>query len=224
MAYDRTVRGTNGNDFYRGDGTAERLLGRGGNDDIAGAGGDDYIDGGDGNDLIDGGSGNDILIGGGGNDLIEGGRGSDRLTGGDGNDLLSGGAANDELIGGSGNDLLIGGAGQDRMSGGTGADTFVFLAGDTAVPTARADRIVDFSRAEGDRIDLQGIDARPSQAGDQAFAFIGRSAFSGTAGELRFALRDGFTVIEADVNGDGLADGRVVLDGVHNLTSSDFIL
>lgn len=216
MAYDRTVRGTAGNDYYRGDGTAERLLGLGGNDDIGGGGGDDYIDGGDGNDSIDGGSGNDLLFGGTGNDLIEGGRGNDRLDGGDGNDLLSGGTGNDELRGGSGNDLIIGGAGKDLMSGGSGADTFQLLAGDTAVPVAKADRITDFSRAEGDRIDLSSI------GGD--FSFVGRSAFSGQAGELRFAIRDGYTVVEADVNGDGQADGRIVLDGAHQLVANDFVI
>lgn len=215
MAYDRTVRGTNGNDIYYGDGTAERLLALGGNDTIYGYGGDDYIDGGDGNDLIDGGAGNDILIGGTGNDLIEGGRGNDQLSGGDGNDLLSGSWGNDELSGGSGNDLLIGGAGQDVMTGGSGADTFQFLAGDTALSVAKADRITDFSHAQGDRIDLSGIDD---------FTFIGRSAFSGTAGELRYAIRDGYTVIEADVDGNGSADGRIVLDGTHHLVANDFVL
>ena len=224
MAFARTVRGTNGNDLYEGDGTAERLLGLGGNDTIYGCGGNDTIDGGDGNDLLDGGDGNDTLIGGTGNDLIEAGAGNDRATGGEGNDLLSGGAGNDELSGGGGNDLLIGGAGQDVLSGGGASDTFVFGAGDTAVALARADRITDFSRAEGDRIDLAGIDANVRTGSDDAFSFVGRAAFSGTAGELRFAVRDGYTVIEADVNGDRVADGRIVLDGAHYLTASDFIL
>ena len=37
------------------------------------------------------------------------------------------------------------------------------------------------SRAEGDRIDVSGIDADSGTAGDQAFSFVGRAAFSGAA-------------------------------------------
>ena len=38
------------------------------------------------------------------------------------------------------------------------------------------DRILDFSRAQGDRIDLRGVDANEQVDGDQAFQFIGQAS------------------------------------------------
>jgi Ca2+-binding RTX toxin-like protein len=58
-----------------------------------------------------------------------------------GDDALEGGARNDVLRGGDGNDVLTGGLGGDR---------FVFDA------TDGADAIIDFSRAQGDRVVLEG--------------------------------------------------------------------
>ena len=50
-------------------------------------------------------------------------------------------------------DVLQGGTGDDTLTGGTGADTFIFVEGHGA------DTITDFSKAEGDKIDLSGFDA-----------------------------------------------------------------
>ena len=44
------------------------------------------------------------------------------------------------------------------------------------------------------------------------------------AGELRYEFRDGVTVLEGDVDGDGGANGCIVLDGEIALTAADFIL
>ncbi|MFA0513026.1 tandem-95 repeat protein [Vibrio breoganii] len=89
-------------------------------------------------DALDGGSGNDILFGQGGNDI---------LTGGSGDDLL---------IGGSGDDTLIGGMGEDIMTGGLGADTFEWTPSDLRVFN-ETDTIIDFSIAEGDKLDLSEL-------------------------------------------------------------------
>lgn len=94
-------------------------------------------------DRLSGGGGNDTLLGEAGNDILYGNAGDDRLSGGSGNDVLVGNDGADRLTGGTGGDLLLGGA---------GADTFVFASMDE-----RGDRIYDFSRAGGDRIDLSGI-------------------------------------------------------------------
>ena len=81
--------------------------------------------------------------------------------------------------------------------------------------------IVDFNQSEGDRIDLSGIDARPSTTSrNDAFSFIGSSDFHGVAGELRFT---GGTLY-ADLNGDRVADFEIRLTGVTSLTSVDIIL
>ncbi len=185
----------------------------------------DVIRGRRGDDVIVGGGGDDILSGGAGRDLLKGSRGDDRLIGKGGGDVLRGGSGGDVLKGGAGRDKLIGGAGRDVMTGGAGADTFDFNSptetGDTA---ATRDRITDFSQTDGDVIDLSGIDADSGAAGNQAFAFIGTAAFSGTAGELRYVQNGANTIVQADLDGDGAADLQIRLDGLIALTAGDFVL
>jgi serralysin len=138
------------------------------------------------------------------------GSGKDQLTGNDAANRLDGGAGDDTLFGLGGNDVLIGGAGADTLTGGDGADTFRFAAGDSGVGAGR-DTIADFHKGE-DKIDLAG-----------ASTFIGSSAFSGSAGEVRYAASSGQTVVELDSNGDGLADLQILLSGELQLSYSDFI-
>ncbi len=73
-----------------------------------------------------------------------------------------------------------------RLTGGAGADTFVFKTIQDSLP-GHEDQITDFSSLEHDHIDLAGIDANTQATGDQAFGFIGSTAFSGVAGQLRYA-------------------------------------
>ncbi|HEH9405360.1 TPA: VCBS domain-containing protein, partial [Aeromonas bestiarum] len=127
---------------------ADVLLGGDGNDILFGQGG---------NDILDGGAGNDILFGGAGDDMLLGGLGDDQLYGGSGNDTLYGGAGNDTLSGGLGNDILVGGLGNDILKGDAGADTFTWLQGDTATGSVAKDYVVDFSKAEGDKLDLSDL-------------------------------------------------------------------
>ncbi|WP_156429255.1 calcium-binding protein [Paracoccus aminovorans] len=156
---------------------------------------------------------------------LNGSAGNDQLDGRGGNDSLLGGAGADSLLGGAGNDVLTGGAGADRLNGGLGADQFVFLTlGESSVAAAGRDLIQDFSRAQGDRIDLCGIDAHAGLAGDQAFRLIGERAFTGAAGELRYERAGNVTTILADSNGDGRADFSVALNGSHSLAGADFLL
>ncbi|MGL6571102.1 retention module-containing protein [Aeromonas caviae] len=126
----------------------DTLLGGDGNDILFGQGGDDFLYGGAGNDTLFGGSGNDTLYGESGNDRLYGGSGNDTLYGGTGNDILSGGLGNDILIGGAGNDILMGDA---------GADTFTWLKGDTEAGKVAKDYVVDFSKSEGDKLDLSDL-------------------------------------------------------------------
>ena len=173
--------------YNRINGTASgnRIDGTKGADWIQGLAGNDRLEGRDGNDVVDGGTGSDQLSGGSGNDRLIGGDGNDTLAGDAGNDQLFGGSGNDSLRGGNGADRLDGGAGVDSLGGGAGADRFVFsLASDSA--SGRRDTIIDFNAAE-DMIDLSGIDADTTQAGDQMFLLIGSATFSNQAGELRYA-------------------------------------
>ncbi|MGE6223688.1 type I secretion C-terminal target domain-containing protein [Aeromonas media] len=101
-----------------------------------------------GHDKLYGGLGDDILFGQGGNDELSGDAGNDTLYGGTGNDILSGGLGNDILIGGIGNDVLRGDA---------GSDTFTWLKGDTVAGSVAKDYVVDFSKSEGDKLDLSDL-------------------------------------------------------------------
>lgn len=148
----------------------------------------------------------------------------------------------DKLTGGDGTNNLVGGAGADTLKGGGGADHFIFNTTQEShtwvsldidwsqgfpqlVPTFyQGDTIVDFNHNQHDKIDLTGIDAKTSTMTNDAFNFIGNGAFSGTAGELRYELVDGNTVVSADTNGDGNADFDVTLNGAHIMHGSDFNL
>lgn len=145
--------------------------------------------------------------------------GNDTLLGRGGNDILIGGMGNDSLNGGDGNDRLQGDAGADNLTGGAGADTFVFAAVTDSRTSSGRDTITDFvSRL--DKIDLRAIDANTRTAGDQAFSYIGASAFSGRAGQLHFVKG----VLEGDTNGDRVADFHIVVQGVSTFAIADFIL
>ena len=100
--------------------------------------------------MFGGDSGNEVLTGGSNNDVLVDGAGSAVMNGGAGNDTLWGGAGTDYLYGGAGNDRLIGQAGTNLITGGSGADQFVVTTADTS------DWIVDYSKAEGDRVLLPG--------------------------------------------------------------------
>ncbi|WP_320656315.1 type I secretion C-terminal target domain-containing protein [Aeromonas jandaei] len=127
---------------------ADVLNGGDGNDILFGQGGDD---------ILFGGAGNDTLFGGAGNDTLYGESGNDTLYGGSGNDILYGGSGDDTLSGGLGNDILVGGLGNDILKGDGGADTFTWLQGDTTAGSVAKDYVVDFSKAEGDKLDLRDL-------------------------------------------------------------------
>ena len=172
-----------------------------------------------------GNDGNDRLNGAAGNDLIYGGNGADALNGAAGDDKLYGNADNDVLRGEGGNDWLEGGPGRDQMYGGTGADSFVFGYGSFSGTTSSSpDVIHDFSQAESDLMRLDGVDANSALTGNQAFTFIGTSAFGGTAGELRYEQIGSNTFVQGDTNGDGVADFWIQVTGLHTLTGGDFVL
>ncbi len=147
---------------------------------------------------------------------------ANRIIGTSGANTLSGLAGNDYIYGGASADVIIGGAGRDFLYGEAGADQFVFDDGDIIGATsATADLIRDFSLVDGDTIDLSAMDAVIGGA-DDAFTFIGDTAFTGTAGELRYQTNATVTIVMGDTDGDGTADFWIVLTGVHPLDGADF--
>ena len=151
---DDTISADAGDDVANGGAGDDVVAGREGHDRLWGEAGDDVLFGEAGDDTLYGGDGADTAYGGEGADAIAGGAGDDALAGGAANDAIYGGAGADALFGQEGDDTLEGGAGADWLLGGDGADLFRFGA-DAADGTA--DWIGDFSRAEGDGIDLTGI-------------------------------------------------------------------
>lgn len=61
-------------------------------------------------------------------------------------DIISGGDGNDLIIGREGSDTINGGAGNDTLTGGAGADTFKASSG--------YDHLTDYSKSEGDKIEI----------------------------------------------------------------------
>ncbi|MBY0227543.1 MAG: calcium-binding protein [Hyphomicrobium sp.] len=121
------------------------------------------------------------------------------------NNVLSGNGAANVLSGGDGNDTLIGGLGDDTLSGGVGADVFVYDLNDPG--GAQLDIVMDFNRAEGDKI---------------SFGINGPASFEAAYGWLLRSNITGDTVINGQINS---ATQRMILNGVavNTLTASDFI-
>ncbi|HEX8448315.1 MAG TPA: M10 family metallopeptidase C-terminal domain-containing protein, partial [Allosphingosinicella sp.] len=140
----------------------------------------------------------------------------------DGSFRVFGGLVDDVIAGSQNGDVIQGNGGSDTLTGGGGADVFRYLSESDSAASAM-DRIVDFA-AGSDKIDLSRIDADSAAAGDQAFSWIGSSAFSGSAGQLR-AYQDGANwFVEGDTDGNGSADFVIQLTVTGGpLTQSDFL-
>lgn len=227
------------NDKLQGNAAANRISGGAGNDQLFGE---------DGNDVLTGGSGADSLYGGNGSDIASyadakagviaslvqpsantgDARGDayfsiESLIGSAFTDRLEGNVIANTINGGAGSDLIYGAGGADALFGGTGADRFIFKSYTESTTTVR-DTIFDFSRSQGDKIDLSVIDARSSTKVNDAFTFIGEKAFSKSAGELRYLNLNGDTYLFGDVNGDGNADFSLRVTSTIDFITGDFIL
>jgi serralysin len=254
---------------------ANILSGGAGNDRLSGGGGADTLDGGIGSDEMLGGAGNDLyIVGEAGDVVIElASEGIDTvnssinytltdnvehliLTGsaknGTGNGLdnrINGNELANVLSGGAGNDTLSGGDGVDRLIGGSGADIFKAEMNSTDVATKRGDlsldMILDFSRADGDKIDLSGIDFNGSAAGNGAFKFVG-TADGKNAGDISFksfgnvnaaesvlgidldgidgkGANDPVSILFGHTDNDGVADFAIVLFNTPSVNAADLI-
>ena len=156
--------------------------------------------------------------------VVTGTSGNDTLVGTSGGDMLYGLAGNDTIDGGAGGDRLFGGGGKDLLTGGTGADRFIYTALSDSTPAlAGRDTITDFSRTDGDSIDISAIDARPDLAGDQAFTLV-TGDFTGTPGEASILRFDTSDVLQLDIDGDGVADMMITVRFGGDLIAADLWL
>lgn len=168
------------------------------------------------------------FVGTGAGDVLHGTNGGDTLRGRDGDDVLIGRGGGDRIFGGNGDDVVHGRRGFDRLDGGDGADRFVYADFRPAPADGdRFDRIADFSRREGDRIDLRGIDARIAAPGDQRFTFVGEQRPE-APGELGVrALGHGDFLVSGQIDRDAAADFTILVHaagGLDHLHRGDFLL
>lgn len=159
-------------------------------------------------------------------DVFKGANTASTINGGDGGDQIRGSSAVDTIFGGDGNDKISGVLGADIITGGAGADRFRYGSMADSGTGAGADRIMDFVSGT-DFIVLNAIDADPVAPGQQHLSYIGTAALANTgSGQLRWSTSGGDILVEADFNGDGIADMHIVLVGLGGgtLTAADFLL
>jgi Ca2+-binding RTX toxin-like protein len=222
------------------DGVAETLLG---------GDGDDYVFGSTGADVLRGGAGADALVymlsdsgvvvnlstnaasGGdaqgdaiGGFERVTGSYFADTITGNAAANILSGALGDDTLRGGAGADLIAGNSGRDTMWGGSGGDTFLFSgANDSGATAETSDRVMDFSRNQGDRLKIDIADPIGTPGLSDPFEFLGQSGFTGER-QVRFTHQGGDTVVQVNLFRDSGTELAIRIEGIGNLQASDFIL
>ena len=150
-----------------------------------------------------------------------------RIIGNQAANELWGGAGDDNLDGQAGNDLLDGGDGRDVLTGGLGADRFRF-ATPGAFGTVQADRITDFSRSEGDRIELSRSAFGLSAGATLSFQTVNNDAdltrALGSSTLLIQDLRNGSILFNQNGTAAGAGQGGVfaVVNQGLTLQGSDF--
>ncbi len=143
---------------------------------------------------------------------------------------LTGNTGANTLVGGTGKNVLVGGLGADKLAGGLGADRFEFnTLAESGIATTTRDSILDFSHAQGDRIDLFDLDANSAVAGGQAFTKLVSSATAFSASKSFTAAGQLYYDQTADVlygntDSDPAAEFSIKVLGVTSLVPGDFVL
>jgi Ca2+-binding RTX toxin-like protein len=168
-------------------------------------------------------SGSDNINGSDFSDRLAGFNGNDLINGNGGNDWLEGWASSDTLKGDSGNDTLVGGTGKDNLYGGSGRDYFDFdKISESGITTATRDVIKDFSKSQGDKIDLRTIDAKSGGTSNDQFSFVGKAPAEGSgSGKLWYANG----VLYGSTDSDKAAEFsiEVTLTGISVSNATDYI-
>jgi len=174
----------------------------------------------------------EIVIGGGDTDPdpgtgedIDGTFGNDDITGTDASERIFGLLGNDDIMAGAGNDTIWGGSGSDFMWGEAGADTFAFdYARESPYRARKFDVLMDFDSAEGDMIDLSNMDANLLKFGNQTFRFEGSGDGWAGRGQIDYNFANGDTRVFGYVDRDKSPDFYLEIEGIVDLTASNFIL
>ena len=129
----------------------------------------------------------------------------------------------ENAVGGSAGDTIIANQVANALTGGAGGDTFTWKSSADAGVGAAADTITDFLRGT-DKISLTDIDANPATGPNDAFTFIDTQAFHSVAGELRYQVEGPNVRVQADLDGNGIADMEFIVTGNTIFAASDFFL
>jgi Ca2+-binding RTX toxin-like protein len=231
------------NDSIIGNGGTNELNGLAGDDFLKGLAGNDTLNGGDGNDFLEGNRSRDCLNGGAGIDIANYGdsnesvrfnlRGdapndSDTAIRGDGHDKLTGiegaigGGGRDRFWGDNGANWFQGGGGKDTFTGGGGNDLYDYNLTKASPAGARRDVITDFDHLV-DKIDLMGIVADTTVAGNQDFRWVGGAALTGP-GEAGYFTSGGNIIVRMSTDADAASESEIQLNGIKTLSELDFYL
>jgi len=91
------------------------------------------------------------------------------------------------------------------------------------VAAASADRVLDFTGADGDLLDVSRIDANATRSGNQPFVFIGSAAFS-APGQMRSERVGDETLVLLNTDRDTAAEAIIALAGTHDMRAGWFVL
>lgn len=152
----------------------------------------------------------------------------EKVKGSSYNDQLYGAGGDDTLEGGYGNDVLVGGDGVDTLRGGPGADHFGWTASsESGAGVGNRDVVLDFSKADGDKLDLSGITQQIYVLGqDGAFSASGQAELIWVTYNTAADSPDvNEAVVSIDLSGNGSADFEIELRDFDytTLNISDFV-
>jgi len=148
----------------------------------------------------------------------------DDLVGNDASQTFWALGGNDTVMAGGDNDTIYGGAGGDRLWGESGADTFAYNSvGESQYRNGKFDIIKDFSLADGDMIDLSGVDAN-TRGGKQAFRFTGDGDGWAKRGQCDYWIDGDTTYIYGYTDRDRNPEFFIQIDGAVALSAANFIL
>ncbi len=158
-------------------------------------------------------------------DTVSGYAGNDTILGNGGGDVLYGDNGDDSINGGSGNDILIGGLNKDTLYGGTGRDYFDFdKIIESGITASTRDVIKDFSKSQGDKIDLRTIDAKTGGTSNDAFSFVSKAPTSdGTVSNGKLWYANGILYGSTDSDKAPEFSIQVTLTGITTFNATDYI-
>jgi len=163
-----------------------------------------------------------------GNDTLIGSNYADRLAGFNGTDTIKGGNGNDVLEGWDGNDKLYGQAGKDILTGGAGSDYFVFdKITESGITSTTRDVIKDFSKSQGDKIDLRTIDAKAEYTSNDTFSFLSSAPTNNSSSQSsngKVWYSSGVLYGSTDTDKAPEFTIQVTLSGITTSNASDYIL